>query len=167
MSGRPISSRMASKFCCLVMSSACPPEPASTTANSSWSCSCSASECRNAMSSSTIRILRPPAIFPPPPVRRMPLVLRYRGDAVAAVPASALDTDAMPEGNMVLDVRCRRLRRRIVPCRIGIYGLVHDHGVVMRRALPGTHRRRGAGREEALIERFGREVDIALDHLEA
>src|SRR6185437_16983283 len=167
MSGRPTSSRMTSKCCCLVMSSAAAPVSASATVNSSCSCSCSASEWRSAASSSTISILRPAVIHPPRSAAGRARAVCYGSERALYPRRSALDRDAVPEGDVVLDLRRRRLRRGIIPCRVRVLPTVDDHCVVMRRPLPGTHRGGRARLEEAPVDGAGREIDIALDQLEA
>src|SRR5216684_8507831 len=107
---------------------------------------------------------------PPSPLLRPPQVEHapcYGSERTLYPRRSALDGDAVPEGDVVLDLRRRRLRRRIIPRRVGVLCPVHNHRVVMRRALPRADRGGGARLEEAPVERAGREIDIALDQLKA
>src|SRR5438876_9656152 len=77
---------------------------------------------------------------------------------------SALDADAVPKCDAVLDFSGCGLRLRVVPSSVVVLHAVDCNMEIVGSALPRTDRSVIAGLEEFLIDTFGREILVALDN---
>src|SRR5712691_8649754 len=77
---------------------------------------------------------------------------------------SALDADAVPKCDAVLDFSGCGLWLRVVPSSVIVLHAVDCHMEIVGSALPRADRGVIAGLEEFLIDTFGREILVALDN---
>src|ERR1700674_1542214 len=77
---------------------------------------------------------------------------------------SALDADAVPKCDAVLDFSRCGLRLRVVPSSVIVLHAVDCDMEIVGSALPRTDRGVIAGLEEFLIDTFGGEILVALDN---
>src|SRR5688572_11047900 len=81
-------------------------------------------------------------------------LLIWRPNFTGPAGASSLDRDALPEGDVALDVHGRVGRVGVVPRRVGVLLAVHGEGVVAGLSLPVTRRVGIAGPQEFGLHRL-------------
>jgi hypothetical protein len=86
----------------------------------------------------------------------------FRPSTVDCQPLLRFDVNALPERDVILDLRSRRLRRRIKPRGVVVPHPVHLKRVVMRRTLPRALRSMRARLQEFFLYRVGREILISF-----
>src|SRR6266403_2420725 len=78
--------------------------------------------------------------------------------------SSALDADAFPKCDVVLDFSRGGLRLGIIPGGVVVLHAVHSDVIVLRGSFPGTNRGVIAVHQDLFFHGFGREILVALNH---